>query len=168
MQGSQKSFHFGNNMAEATYIKLKQFYIDNHVTIREIDHAPGASAEEYHKALGCRYEQQLKCLLVKVYKAGNEHFVMVTIPAQKRADFEKIKELFSAKKIRGATLDELRQVTGCEYGEVPPAGKIFDIPLVMDNDFLREKEVYMNAGVLTKSFVVKPNDIVRMENPVMV
>lgn len=154
-------------MAEATYQKLKQFYTDHQVSFREIDHAPGASAEEYHSALGCRYEQQLKCLLVKVYETGNEHFVMVTIPAQKRADFEKIKHVFTAKKVRGATLDELRQITGCEYGEVPPAGKIFGIPLVMDKDFLREQEVYMNAGVITKSFVISPQDLVRVEEPTM-
>lgn len=78
-------------MAEATYQKLKQFYTDNQVSFCEVDHAPGASAEEYHNALGCRYEQQLKCLLIKVYEQGKEYFVMVTIPAQKRADFEKIK-----------------------------------------------------------------------------
>lgn len=112
-------------MSETTYQKLKQFYKDQKIPFREIDHAPGASAEDYHNALGCRYEQQLKCLLVKVYEPGNEHFAIVTIPAQKRVDFEKIKLLFNAKKIRGATLDELRRVTGCEYGEVPAAGKIF-------------------------------------------
>lgn len=155
-------------MAESIYNKLKQFYIDNTVQFREIEHAPGASAEEYHAALGCRYEQQLKCLLVKVYEPGNEHFVMVTVPAQKRADFEKIKQLFNAKKVRGATLDELNQVTGCEYGEVPPAGKIFGIPLVMDRDFLNESETYMNAGVVTKSFVINPKDLVRVENPILI
>lgn len=154
-------------MAEATYQKLKQFYTDHHISFREVEHAPGASAEEYHHALGCRYEQQLKCLLIKVYETGNEHFVMVTIPAQKRADFEKIKQLFNAKKMRGATLDELRQVTECEYGEVPPAGKIFSIPLVMDKDFLKEKEVFMNAGKVDVSFVVNPLDLQQLENPIM-
>ncbi len=82
-------------MSETTYQKLKQFYADNQVVFREIEHAPGASAEDYHRALGCRYEQQLKCLLVKAYEKGNDNFVMVTIPAQKRADFEKIKHWYS-------------------------------------------------------------------------
>ena len=114
-------------MADSTYQKLKQFYADSKVLFRELVHDPGASAEEYHQALGCRYEQQLKCLLIKVYEQNKEYFVMVTIPANKRADFETIKQHFNAKKIRGATLDELRQVTGCEYGEVPASGKIFGI-----------------------------------------
>jgi len=155
-------------MAESTYQKLKQFYSDNQITFREIEHSPGASAEEYHNALGCRYEQQLKCLLIKVYEQGKEYFVMITISAQKRADFEKIKQMFNAKKVRGATLDELRQVTGCEYGEVPAAGKIFNIRLVMDKDFLNENEVYMNAGIVTKSFVVNPQDLIRVEEPKMI
>lgn len=73
--------------------------------------------------------------------------------------------MFNAKKVRGATLDELQKITGCVYGEVPPAGKIFGIQLVMDNDFLREQETFMNAGIVTKSFVVNPNDLVRVEKP---
>lgn len=154
-------------MAEQTYQKLKQFYTENNVSFREIEHAPGASAEEYHNALGCRYEQQLKCLLVKIYEQGKEYFVMVTIPANKRADFEKLKQMFNAKKVRGATLDELKEITGCIYGEVPPAGKVFDIQLVLDSDFMKEQETYMNAGLVTKSFVVNPNDLVRVENPKM-
>lgn len=155
-------------MAEVTYQKLKQFYSDNAVSFQEREHAPGASAEDYHNALGCKYEQQLKCLLIKVYGPENDQFVMVTIPAQKRADFEALKSLFNAKKVRGATLDELRQVTGCEYGEVPPAGKIFNITLAMDKDFLKEQEVYMNAGVVNKSFITSPNELVRVEAPIMI
>jgi len=154
-------------MAETTYQTLKEFYTDRNVPFQEREHAPGASAEDYHNALGCRYEQQLKCLLVKVYGLDIDQFVMVTIPAQKHADFEKIKQLFNAKKVRGATLDELRQVTGCEYGEVPSSGKIFNISLVLDKDFLNEKEVYMNAGVVNKSFIVNPNDLVRIEEPII-
>jgi len=154
-------------MTKETYQKLRQFYMDHMVAFREIEHASGASAEEYHNALGCRYDQQLKCLLVKVYLQGTDCFVMVTIPAQKRVDFGKIKEIFNAKKVRGATLDEVKQVTGCEYGEVPPAGKIFGIKLLIDKDFMNENETYMNAGILTKSFVVNPHDIIRVEEPIL-
>lgn len=152
---------------QVTYEKLKQFYLDNNVNFREINHKPGASAEEYHSVVGCRYQQQLKCLLVKMYEPGKDYFVMVIIPANKRADFEKLKQVFNAKKVRGATLEELNQVLGCQYGEVPASGKIFDIPLVLDKDFLNEDEVYMNAGLTTKSFVTSPKEIIRVEEPHM-
>jgi len=38
----------------------------------------------------------------------------------------------------------------------------------MDKDFLNEQEVYMNAGVVNKSFIVNPNELVRVEKPKMI
>src|SRR3989338_3061262 len=140
------------------YTKVKNYFTTNTVSYREVIHDPGASAEEYHKALGCRYEQQLKCLLLKIYENGKEYFVVLTIPAQKRADFEAVKVAFNAKKVRMATQDELKTVTVCNYGELPPLGKIFNIQLVMDKDFLKEKETFINAGKVDVSFVVNPLD----------
>ena len=154
-------------MGEEMYQKLKQFYADNGIIVREIHHAFGATAEDYHNAVGCLYEQQAKCLLIKVY-AESEYFVMFTIPAQKRADLETVKQIFNARKVRMATRDELKRITGCDFGEVPPSGKLFGIKLLMDKDFLNEREVFLNAGRVDVSFVVNPHDIQRVEDPIMV
>lgn len=153
---------------EDVYSKLKAYFEKNNVLFREVKHAPGASAEEYHNALGCRYEQQLKCLLLKLYTNSGEEFVILTVPAQKRADLELIKNVANAKKIRMATREELKEVTGCNFGELPPVGKIFNIRLFMDKDFLNEKEVFMNAGRVDISFVVNPHDLQKLENPTLI
>lgn len=154
-------------MENSVYDKIKKFCEDNGIVYKEIKHAPGASAEDYHNALGCRYEQQLKCLLLKIY-AETEYFAILTIPAQKRADLETIKTLASAKKVRMATKDELKEVTGCNFGELPPIGSIFQIKLFMDKDFLNETEVYLNAGKVDISFVINSTDLQKAENPIMV
>ena len=153
---------------EDIYAKIKKYFIDNDIHFREVAHEAGASAEDYHKALGCRYEQQLKCLLLKIYEDGKEYFVVLTIPAQKRADFEVIKSAMNAKKVRMATKEELKTVTGCNYGELPPLGKIFNIQLIMDKDFLKEQETFMNAGKVDVSFVVNPLDLQRLEIPILI
>lgn len=150
------------------YSKLKAHFENGKVPYREVKHASGASAEEYHKALGCRYEQQLKCLLLKLYTKEVEEFVILTIPAQKRADLELIKNVANAKKIRMATREELKEITGCNFGELPPVGKIFNIRLFMDKDFLNEKEVFMNAGRVDVSFVISPHDLQKLENPILI
>ena len=74
-------------MMTDVYTSIKKYLDDNSVSYREVEHAPGASAEEYHQALRCRYEQQAKCLLLKVYD-DNEYFIILTIPAQKRANLD--------------------------------------------------------------------------------
>ena len=67
-----------------------------------------------------------------------------------------------------ATKEELKTVTGCNYGELPPLGKIFNIQLIMDKDFLKEQETFMNAGKVDVSFVVNPLDLQRLEIPILI
>lgn len=153
---------------EDVYTKIKNYFNSNNVIFKEIKHAPGATAEEYHNAVGCRYEQQAKCLLVRVKEQEGKYYAIVVIPAQKRLDLESLKISLSAKELRMANKDELKQVTGCNFGEVPPLAKIFNIKLVMDKDFLIEKEIFMNAGKVDVSFVVNPLDIQKIESPLII
>ncbi len=151
---------------EDVYTKITNYFSLNNIQYREIKHAPGATAEEYHNAVGCRYEQQAKCLLVRFKGQEEKYYAIVVIPAQKRLDLESLKTSLNAKELRMANKDELKQVTGCNFDEVPPLAKIFNIKLAMDKDFLNEKEIFMNAGKVDISFVVNPLDIQKLESPV--
>ncbi len=153
---------------EEVYTKIKNYFSSNNITYREMKHAPGATAEQYHNAVGCRYEQQAKCLLVRVKGTEGKYYAIVVIPAQKRLDLESLKASLNAKEVRMANKDELKNVTGCNFGEVPPLAKIFNLKLAMDKDFLKEKEMYMNAGKVDISFVVNPLDIQKLESPSMI
>ena len=154
-------------MAADVYTSIKNFFDENFISYREVEHAPGASAEEYHNALGCRYEQQAKCLLIKVY-GDMEYFVILTIPAQKRANLDLITSTLKARKVRMATKEELKEVTGCNFGELPPLGKIFNLSLIMDGDFLNESEIFLNAGRVDRSFIINPLELKRAENPLII
>lgn len=150
------------------YSKIKTYFSQNNLQYKEITHTSGATAEEYHNAVGCRYEQQAKCLLVRVKGTEGKYYLIVTLPAQKRLDLNALKTSLNAKEIRMANKDELKQVTGCNFGEVPPLAKIFGIKMAMDKDFLNEKEIYMNAGKVDVSFIINPLEIQKSESPVMI
>jgi Ala-tRNA(Pro) deacylase len=152
---------------DEVYTKIKSLFEANNIPYKEIQHAPGASAEDYHNAVGCQYEQQAKCLLVRVKAEGGKYYAVVSIPAQKRLDLDQLKNKLNAKEIRMANKDELKEVIGCNFGEVPPLGSIFTIKLILDQELLSEEEVYMNAGKVDVSFVVNPKDIQKLENPVL-
>ena len=154
-------------MAADVYTSIKDFFDENSISYREVEHASGASAEEYHNALGCRYEQQAKCLLLKIY-GDTEYFVILTIPAQKRANLDLIASTLKARKVRMATKEELKEVTGCNFGELPPLGKIFNLSLIMDGDFLNESEIFLNAGRVDRSFIINPLELKRAENPLII
>lgn len=150
------------------YESLKQYLTNNGVSFKEITHAVGDTAEAYHQAVGCKYEQQLKCLLIRAKGENGKYYAIVTIPANKRLDLDDLKQKISAKELRLANKDELKQVTGCNFGELPPFAKLFNLNLIMDKDFLNEQEVYLNAGKVDVSFVVSPVDLQRVEQPTMI
>jgi Ala-tRNA(Pro) deacylase len=154
-------------VSQEIYLSIARHFKDNHIPYREIRHAPGASTEEYHQALGCRYEQQLKCVFLKVIESQQPSYVICAIPAQKKVNVKQIKRLLNAKEVKFASREELKEVTGCDYGELAPTGKVFNVPLLLASDFMQEQEVFMNAGRVDVSFVIHPDDLIKLENPIV-
>lgn len=154
-------------MGQAVYENIGRYFRDNQVLYKEIHHAPGADTEAYHQALGCRYEQQAKCLFLKVTDADGVRFIICAIPAQKRANLKAVRRLLGAKDVRFASQDELKTVTGCDFGELAPTAKLFGLQLLLEAHFLTEQEIYLNAGRVDVSFVINPADLQRVETPII-
>lgn len=150
------------------YLQVKHYVETHHIPAREIVHAPAGSTHDYNRALGCRFEQQAKCLFLKVSSGGTHEFVVCTLPAHKRADLKAIARVLDAQRVRMGGREELKATTGCNFGELPPMASIFGLKLVMDEDLLTEEEIYLNAGRLDVSLVVSPLDIQRVEAPYMI
>ena len=66
-----------------------------------------------------------------------------------------------------ADRDQLKEVTGCNFGELHPFAKVFNLQLLMDKDLLNEDQVYFNAGHLEYSIALSPKSIQRLESPVL-
>lgn len=148
--------------------KIKEYFQKNNISFEGITHKPAASAEEYHNTLHTRYEQQAKALLVKYKNAsGEKAFAVVTLQAQKRADLNHLQSLLACKELKLAHVDQLKAITGCNFGELPPLGKIFNLQLLMDKDLLNEEKIYFNAGSLDYSMIVNPKDIQNIESPII-
>jgi Ala-tRNA(Pro) deacylase len=147
--------------------KLLAYLDERDVRYRTIEHPAAASAEEYHDTLGTRYEQQAKGLLVRYKKPGEKGFVVLALQAQKQADFAKVVQLLEAREAKLATLDQLTQTTGCRFGELSPFASLFGLRLLFDRDLLGEDEIYFNAGSLTFSIAIAPDQLVQVEQPVL-
>jgi|GEM_PF-6755581 len=155
-------------MQRDVYAELMAYFQTHAVPYREIHHVPAAATEEYHQALGCRYEQQAKCLFLKVkQRGGGSSYAICTIQAQKRADPKRLADLLGAKEVKMGSQEALYEITGCRFGELPPVASMFGLPLLMDSDLLKEDEIFLNAGRLNVSLVINPYDLQRLENPTM-
>ena len=147
--------------------RIINYLQENNIPFDQINHSAAGGVEEYRQTMGTRLEQQAKALFVRVKKNNGKSFAIVALQAQKKADLNRICRLLGAKEVRLGSADQLKEVTGCNYGELPPLGKIFSVPLLMDKDLLSEEKIYFNAGTLTSSIIMDPNELERIENPII-
>ena len=152
--------------AEITSVaeKLREYFDEHGVGYRMIAHKAAASADEYHAILGTRYEQMPKAIFLRYQGKDRKGFAILALQAHKRADLERVRRVLNAR-VRLGSRDELREVTGCGFRELPPVGGLFGLPLLFDQDLLAEAELHFNAGSLTASMVVRPRALEALERP---
>ena len=98
----------------------------------------------------------------------DDSFRLFVLSASKKLDNKKIKQKFNSKKIRFATIDELKEFTGLVPGSVPPFGRpILEFDLFVDESILKNEKIAFNAGSLTDSIVVDVKDYLIAASPIV-
>lgn len=146
---------------------IVRYLTEKGVEHRVMTHPPAASADEYHEVLGTRYEQQAKSIFLRVRGPAGKGFAVLAIQAQKRADLTHAATLLGAREVKLGTKEQLLQATGCGFGELPPLGGLYGIPLLFDADLLAPDEIYFNAGDLSISISLAPKALHDAERPLV-
>ncbi|MBI5472341.1 MAG: hypothetical protein HY961_08355 [Ignavibacteriae bacterium] len=129
------------------------------VEFREVHHEPTRTSEESARARGESVAIGGKAILMKV----DDDFKLFVISAARKIDSRKIKKLFSAKRLRFASSDELLQHTGLVPGSVPPFGNpILPFDLFIDVSIEQNEKIAFNAGSLTDSIIMNTADYLRV------
>lgn len=83
---------------------------------------------------GYELEQGAKALIIRVkYTKSSEEFLMLVIPADKRFDNRKVKDILNAKDIRFVTVEEIEEKkSGVKIGGVSPFGNLFEMKTITD------------------------------------
>jgi Ala-tRNA(Pro) deacylase len=148
---------------DGAYDRIVEYLDSNGVGYEVIRHEPAASAEDYHQIVGTRYEQQAKSIFLRVKRASEKSFAVLTIQAQKRADLQRAAALLGAREVKMATREQLEQQTGCTFGELAPFGRLYGVPLLIDADLLTQGEIYFNAGDVSISLRIDPDALRDLE-----
>lgn len=135
--------------------QIKEFLNANDVNFREIHHEPTFTSEDSAKARGESVEIGGKALVIKI----NDRFHLFVLSAARKLDSKALKQHFNVKKIRFATAEELKELTGLVPGCVPPFGRpILDMDLYVDKSIFENEKIAFNAGSLTDSIVMSVED----------
>lgn len=132
------------------------------IEFREVHHAPTFTSEESAKARGEDLRIGGKALLMKT----GDVFRLFILSASLKADSAAIREKFGVRKIRFATADELKELTGLVPGSVPPFGPpILPFELFADPSVTANQKIAFNAGSLEDSIILSVDDWLRAARP---
>ncbi len=135
------------------------------------EHEPVRTSEEASKVRnGYSAKQGAKALIVRVKISNSDKkFVMLVFPGDLRFDNSKVKSLFSAKDVRFATEDEVKEITaGVQPGGVPPFGNLFQLETIVDPSLLQNEKIVFNAGDKSFSVGMKSTDYIEIVKPKVV
>jgi len=146
------------NVFQAT----RKWLDDAGIAYRHLHHEPTRTSEESARVRGEDIRAGGKALLIKI----DTEFRLFVLSASLKLDTSAVKGRFGAKKIRFATPDELRDLTGLVPGSVPPFGQpILPFDLFVDESILANERIAFNAGSLTDSITMSVKDYLRVAKP---
>ena len=87
-------------------------------------------------------------------------FYLVVTKAEKEIKARRFKKEFGTKNIRFATPDEVKEITDCEIGALPPFGYLNkELPIYVDEEIFEHDYFMFNPAVHTKSIRIRTEDL---------
>ena len=140
--------------------EIKDLLAKNRINYKIIEHEPTPTSEVASQVRGTPLERGAKAIVLR----SEGKFLMCVLPGNKKINFRKVKEIIGSRKLSLATSEEIKKVTSCEIGGVPPFGNLFNIPVYIDKSLLKNEIIDFNAGLQTVSIEMKSEDLLRLTN----
>ena len=116
-----------------------------------------ASAEESAKLQGIETRQLLRTIVVR---RGADDYLFILVPAGRRFDWPKLRELLGVKRMTLPDADEARTVSGYERYTITPFGSSRAWPVVADAAIVDEPVISIGGGGLGINLHLAPADLI--------
>ncbi|HET7703288.1 MAG TPA: YbaK/EbsC family protein [Candidatus Limnocylindrales bacterium] len=116
-----------------------------------------SSAEESARFQGIETRQLLRTIVVR---RGEEDYLFVLVPAGRRFDWPKLRELLGVRRMTLPDADEARAVTGYERYTITPFGSTRSWPVIADAAIVDEPVVSVGGGGFGINLHLAPGDLI--------
>ena len=120
---------------------------------------PVKTVEQAIKATDSNPKQIIKSLLF----ISEEEPVLVIVDGESKVDLNKLERMFG--KVRFATPEEVKQITGFEVGAVPPVG--MKVKTIVDKKVLENEFVIGGGGRIDRLSKLNPEKIVKYQKAII-
>ena len=95
-------------------------------------------------------------------------FLMVVLPAPRRVDIATVRQMLRQPQARLATEAEFASLfPDSETGAMPPFGNLYGLPVYVDEELSRDREIVFNAGTHRETIRMRFADFQRLVNPMV-
>lgn len=142
-----------------TFQRIKNLLDSNNVEYKVIHHRAAGASEDVAAVRNEDVKNGGKAIILKI----KDEFKLFVMSAVQKIDTKKIQSKFNTKKIRFATSEELKALTGLIPGCIPPFGEpILPLELFLDDSIIENTRICFNAGTLTDSISMEVKDYLRI------
>ena len=128
---------------------------------RTFEHEPVRTSEEAARVRGTPLERGAKAIVLKT----DDAYVLAVLSAVDKVKSSVLRRHLGVKRMSFASADDVRAVTGCEPGGVPPFGNLFGLRVVMDSRLAEQEWIDFNAGERTRSVEMQCADFIAIVKP---
>jgi Ala-tRNA(Pro) deacylase len=148
-------------MANTVFQRLSELLDAKSIHHDVLRHAPVYTSEEAAAIRGTPLASGAKALICK----GDEKFLMVVLPADRKLASKLVRKTAGAKSLRFASREEVEQLTGLAPGSIPPFGSLFSLPTWCDERLAEQPRINFNAGDHSISISMAYTDYLTAERP---
>ena len=142
----------------STNAKIIQLLDRHKATYKTLIHPPTRTSQESADVRGVPLSSGAKAMLLRGKKnalQGGNTFCLAVLSASSKADLKRLKTVLGVKELSMATELEVKNVTGCVPGAVPPFGSLFESVITIADNSLQKQGpcLNFNAGLRTQSVI---------------
>ena len=139
---------------------IARFLEHARVAYELVEHEPAMSAAAEARVAGRSPDEVAKTVVLH----DGDAYVLAAIPASRRLDLHKLRELLGAtRQLRLASEEEIaREFPAFEVGAVPPFGPVVPAAEVIDRALVAHERILCAAGDHRHSVLLDPREIVRI------
>lgn len=142
--------------------KLKEFLDKNQVKYDVITHSTAFTAQEIASLTHIKGKELAKTVVVRLDGA----LAMAVLPASFQVDLSRLKAAAGAETIELANEAGFKgRFPECETGAMPPFGQLYDMPVFVDENLTRDKEIAFSAGSHHELIRLSFDDFVKLVRP---
>lgn len=126
------------------------------IPYRLVDHEPVYTSEQASRVRGFPLKSGVKAMALRTAEG---RYLLALMPADRKVDLRKIKELEHSRKVSLASPEDVLAVTGCEIGSAPPFGHRTPLKTYIDQTIFNNDTVNFNIGSHSQSIRMKGADL---------